>query len=98
MPRLCNVGAAPDQHGYLHQRIAELERQVAEMTRHRDDIDGVALEAAQRIDDLFAQGHEGGVTQRTARVQIVVRETIRMALSGETLWSTSSEMQQGRTR
>ena len=43
------------------------------------NIDAIALEATQRINDLLVQTHNS-TAQRTARIQIVVREAIKAAL------------------
>lgn len=50
------------------------------------DIDAIALDAAKKIDDLHVQAHAARA-QRTARVQIVVREAIELALKGREIAS-----------
>lgn len=42
--------------------------------------DEIALDAAREIDDAFARGYPGGVTQRTAAVQIIVMAAMGRAL------------------
>ena len=41
-------------------------------------LDGIALDAARIIDDLFAQGHKSRA-QRSSKVQIAVRDAIYRA-------------------
>jgi len=41
-------------------------------------IDQKALEIAQRIDDIFAQGQPGGVAQRTSKVQLLIIDALEM--------------------
>lgn len=76
----------------LHQRIGQLETENAAMRRPRTDegLNAVSLQSAQKIEDLFAEGHIGGRTQRLAKVQVVVRETIRTALHGAAHWNAFS--------
>jgi hypothetical protein len=44
-------------------------------------LDQIARDAARLIENEFAKGHEGGVTQRCAAVQVIVADAIRRALS-----------------
>ena len=41
-------------------------------------LDKIALTVAREVDNIFARGHHS-VAQRTARVQIAVREALRKA-------------------
>lgn len=74
----------------LHQRIGALETLNENMTlaREEDGMNRLALQAARQIEDLFAQGGSGRDTRLRA-VQIMVRESIRIALKGETNWNAS---------
>lgn len=66
------------------QLRAEAEARVAAMIKARDpaQMDQIALDAATAVEDMFAQGWEGGVTQRKARVQCLIRGLIDNALLG----------------
>jgi hypothetical protein len=83
----------PEERANLHQRIGQLERENATMQIMRTDagLNAAALEVARRVDDIFARGGVG-VAQRTAQVQIVVRETMRKMLTGEKHWASSSDL------
>jgi len=41
------------------------------------NLDAIALDCAHKIEDEFAKGHLGGAAQRTARIQLLVREAIK---------------------
>jgi hypothetical protein len=38
--------------------------------------DSIALRTAHAIEDLFAQHHEGGRTQRLAKMQVLIRDAM----------------------
>jgi hypothetical protein len=42
-------------------------------------MDLITLEAARAIENEFAKGHAGGVTQRQASVQVIVADAIKKA-------------------
>ena len=70
---------------YNEQQLrAAAELRAAAMVKARDPskMDEIALSAAGQIEDLFARGWEGGVTQRKASVQRLVRALIEDALTG----------------
>lgn len=72
----------------LRQRIGELEQQVKNMQVVLDEesLNVVSLKTAEAIEDLFIE-HRGGRTQRLAHLQIMIRETIRMATTGQHAWN-----------
>lgn len=73
------------------QRIAELETRVRNMTVLRTDagINTCALEIAREIENIFAQGSPGGVSKRLLRVQVLIRDNMRLMLEGERHWDHS---------
>lgn len=77
-----------EERQQLHQRIAMAEIRAERMERAHTDggLNQIALDVALSIEDLFAQHHAGGRTQRLARMQIVIREAMRANLKGETHW------------
>lgn len=87
-----------EERANLHQRIGALEIENKQMRRHRSDdgLDAISLQVAQQIEDIFAAGHVGGRSQRLARVQIAVRETVRVALQGSEYWRARSDQQNNR--
>jgi hypothetical protein len=82
-----------EERANLHQRIGALEIENEQMRRHRSDdgLNAISLQVARKIEDIFAEGHAGGRSQRLARVQIAVRETVRVALQGSEYWRASSD-------
>lgn len=92
-------GWVGEERQQLHQRIDALERENATMKMMRTDggLNRAALDAALRIEDLFCQDHIGGRTQRLARVQILVRETMRMMLTGSEIWSAGTDLRNATT-
>lgn len=63
---------------------AQAESAVAKMKLLRDasQLDAVALTAAGQIEDAFANGWDGGVTQRKAHIQCLIRALLDDALTG----------------
>lgn len=84
-----------EERANLHQRIAELENQAARMTKAHTDggLNSIALDVAILIEDLFAQHHDGGRTQRLARMQIIIREAMRANLTGRVSWEYPNSVQ-----
>lgn len=82
-----------EERANLHQTIGELKRENETMKIMRTDagLNEAALKAAQNIDDIFARGGVGSA-QRTAQVQITIRETMRAMLTGSKHWATSSDL------
>jgi hypothetical protein len=70
------------------QRIGELEGLVNNMqvALGEGSLDEKALEVARQIEDLFVQSHPGGRSQRLAKIQVLVRETVRVATTGQRRW------------
>jgi hypothetical protein len=52
--------------------------------REEDYFDGIALEAAKEIEGYFIQHHEGGRTQRLAKVQCRIKQAMIAARSSRT--------------
>jgi hypothetical protein len=73
---------ACDASTYYAQEASELKDRIRKMVITRGGVDTVALEIAQRIEDLFAQHHPGGVVQRRAKAQVLIGNAIREALTG----------------
>lgn len=91
-----------DQDEYtsdLMQQISSLKGRISKMASYRSDgsLNSHSLEVAQKIEDLFAQHHAGGRIQRLAKIQILVREAIREALTGERDWKSSSDFKNQQT-
>lgn len=78
-----------EERANLHQRIGELEGLVArmEVAHTEDGLNAISLKCAEHVEDLFAQHHRGGRTQRLARMQLIIREAMRTNLSGKTDWT-----------
>lgn len=78
-----------DEEGYTRQALAaarnRIERLVTPLTR--SGLNDVSLRVALAVEDLFAQDHRGGRTQRLAKVQILIRSAIEMATQGEADWN-----------
>jgi hypothetical protein len=66
------------------QRLAEAERRMALMVMARDPakMDELALKFATEVEDMFARGWDGGVTQRRAVIQVAARVLIETAMAG----------------
>lgn len=84
-----------EERANLYQKIGTLKIQNEAMRLPRTDagLDAVSLQAARHIEDIFAEGHRGGRSQRLAKVQIVIRETVRTALVGGAHWRSGSDLQ-----
>lgn len=84
-----------EERANLHQRIGQLKAQIErmELSRHEAGLDDIALNVAHQVEDLFAQHHNGGRTQRLARIQLIVREAMRANLKGETDWRYPGNLQ-----
>ena len=74
----------PDSLDFALMRQREYERRMKIMQKARDpaEMDQIALDAAGKIEDIFAQGSTGGVAMRKARVQILIRALIEDVLEG----------------
>lgn len=84
-----------EQRAYFHQQVGDLQARVDRMTRAFTDegLNSIALDVALAVEDLFAQHHDGGRTQRLAKMQVIVREAMRANLSGRTDWRASPDIQ-----
>jgi uncharacterized coiled-coil protein SlyX len=72
-----------DQLANEQQLRAQAEARMRTMTRFRDSskLDAIALDAAGRIEDFFAQAWDG-VGQRKAHIQCLIRGLLDKALTG----------------
>lgn len=75
--------------GYM-QQIQELQNLLNTMQVKRNDLNGAAFEVAKAVDDIFVRSHESA-SQRTSRVQIIVREAMRTVLEGEKYWNWNKD-------
>lgn len=72
----------------LRQHIDTLKQRHELMVKPRTEegINALALRVALLIEDEYAKGHQGGRSQRLAKMQVIAREAIREALTGERKW------------
>lgn len=79
-----------DEEGYVRQRLNDAERRIEKMTVPLTEtgLNDLSLSVAKLIEDEFVKPHVGGRAQRLAKVQIIVREALREAVSGERAWDS----------
>ena len=64
--------------------MVEYERRMKIVQREHDsaEMDKIALDAAGKIEDIFARGSTGGVAQRKAAIQVLIRALLEDTLRG----------------
>jgi hypothetical protein len=81
-----------EERANCRQRIESLEARVEKLLVPLSEggLNTLSLSVARLVDDEFAKHHEGGRTQRLAKIQVIVREAIREATTGERAWDAWS--------
>ncbi len=77
-----------EENTNLRQHIDTLKQRHELMVKPRTEegLNALALRVALLIEDEYAKGHQGGRPQRLAKMQVIAREAIREALTGERKW------------